>query len=445
MAQKSITKTLHIEGMTCANCESRIERALKKTRGVTQAQVRYGSGTATISFDESEIKLEEIVRCMEALGYKVATGTPKASGKATALQVAGVLTVLFALYLILRHAGVLQIFNAFPQAEAGMGYGMLFVIGLLTSLHCVAMCGGITLSQCVPQQSLSTAGGSQLATFRASFLYNLGRVLSYTLMGGLVGAVGSVVSFSGAARGIVQLLAGIFMVIMGLNMLGLFPWLRKLTPRMPKAFARKIEAGKKSNSPLYVGLFNGLMPCGPLQAMQLYALSTGSPLRGALSMLLFSLGTVPLMFGLGAVSSLLSKRFTGRMMGVSAVLVVVLGLFMFQSGLGLSGIGAPSLVKPSGEAKQAAVVDQVQTVTSQMSPSAYEAVTVKAGIPVKWTLQAGAEDLNGCNNAIIIPAYGIEKKLQPGENVIEFTPENAGTIPFSCWMGMIQSRITVLQ
>ena len=77
------------------------------------------------------------------------------------------------------------------------------------------------------------------------------------------------------------------MVIMGINMLGIFPWLRKFTPRMPKAFAKPIGREKaRSKSPLIVGLLNGLMPCGPLQAMQVYALSTGSPFAGALSMML---------------------------------------------------------------------------------------------------------------------------------------------------------------
>ena len=222
--------------------------------------------------------------------------------------------------MIINRFGGFSIFNAFPQAEEGMGYGMLFVIGLLTSIHCVAMCGGINLSQCVPQQAATNGG--KFAALRPSILYNLGRVISYTVVGGIVGALGSVVSFSGTAKGIVQLAAGIFMVIMGLNMLNIFPWLRKLNPRMPKIFARKINEQKSSKSPLYVGLLNGLMPCGPLQAMQLYALSTGNPFKGALSMFLFSLGTVPLMFGMGALSSILSKKFTGKMMTTSAVLVV---------------------------------------------------------------------------------------------------------------------------
>ena len=105
--------------------------------------------------------------------------------------------------------------------------------------------------------------------------------------------------------GIFAILSGVFMVIMGLNMLNVIPWLKKINPHMPKIFGRKIQGSKGKHGPFIVGLLNGLMPCGPLQAMQLYALGTGSFLMGAASMFVFSLGTVPLMFGFGALSSLL--------------------------------------------------------------------------------------------------------------------------------------------
>jgi len=317
------------------------------------------------------------------------------------------------------------------------------------------MCGGINLSQCVPNVNTSCENSKKKSNLRPSILYNLGRVISYTVIGGIVGALGSIIAFSGMAKGLVAIIAGVFMVIMALNMLNLFPWLRKLNPRMPKIFAQKINAQKKSNSPLYVGLLSGLMPCGPLQAMQLYALSTGDPLKGALAMLVFSLGTVPLMFGLGAISSLLSKKFTSKMMTASAVLVLILGVFMFSNGMSLSGIDLSSF-SPNASSETAAasgtpqtnnaptVSDGVQTVTTKLSPNSYEPITVKVGVPVKWIIRADASDINGCNNQILVPKYNIQKKLVAGDNIIEFTPTESGTVPFSCWMGMIKSKITIV-
>lgn len=469
MIPKIANISIIIDGMTCVSCENRIENTLRKARGIESVKVSYSNSRASITYDANMIDQTRIETIIESLDYKIKKPLVKTArvsrpdqsasndiqGKKSKInQVIGIVILLAALYVIIKQFGGFNIFNAFPQAEQGMGYGLLFVIGLLTSIHCVAMCGGINISQCVPPQNLPNKGSSKSMNLRPSILYNTGRVISYTVIGGIVGALGSVVSFSGWAKGLVALAAGVFMVIMGLNMLNLFPWLRKFNPRMPKIFAKKINAEKQDSnrSPIFIGLLNGLMPCGPLQAMQLYALSTGSPIKGALSMLLFSLGTVPLMFGLGALSSMLSKKFTKKMMQVSAALVIILGIFMFQNGMSLSGLALPSLSglwsSAGNSSKVEALVeptikDGIQIVTTSLSSGRYEPITVKAGIPVKWTINAAKGTINGCNNRLIIPAYNLEKKLEVGENVIEFTPDKTGTIPYSCWMGMIRSQITV--
>ena len=454
MDGKNITETLKIKGMSCVNCENKIERNLKNKKGIANAIVSYSKGSAVITYDPKVVSREEIVAMIENLGYAVTGYDSDHTGNASGLngvRIVGTLVILLAFYVIINRFGGFQIFNSFPQAKEGMSYGMLFLIGVLTSTHCVAMCGGINLSQCVPRQAALNTSADSLANLRPSILYNAGRVLSYTVIGGLVGALGSIVSFSNTGKGIIALTAGIFMVIMGLNMMNLFPWLRRFNPRIPKIFAVKIVEQKKSNRPLYVGLLNGLLPCGPLQAMQLYALSTGDPFKGALSMLLFSLGTVPLMFGLGALSTMLTKRFTARMMTASAVLVIILGVFMFSNGMALTGYAMPfssaasSQLRPSsGQFETAVMKGGIQQVTTTLASGGYEPIAVQAGVPVRWNIQADASDINGCNNRIVIPAYNIEKQLEPGDNIIEFTPDQTGTIPYSCWMGMIRSQISVV-
>ncbi|HWQ79749.1 MAG TPA: sulfite exporter TauE/SafE family protein [Anaerovoracaceae bacterium] len=436
---------LRIGGMTCVSCQNKIEKKLLNTAGISHASVDYSKGTAEIEYDPDIITLKDIKTVIERLDYEVITDQQAPAGDKS--RGMGLLILILALFMLMQQFGVTNLFNSFPLAEAGMGYGVLLLIGLLTSVHCIAMCGGINLSQCIPQSG--DQGGSRFASLGPSFLYNFGRVISYTIIGGIVGALGSAISFSGVFRGSVQLAAGVFMVIMGVNMLGIFPWLRRFNPRMPKVFAQKIDAEKgRSKSPLYVGLLNGLMPCGPLQAMQLYALSTGSVTKGALSMLLFSLGTVPLMFGLGALSSVLSKKFTRKVMTVGAVLVVVLGLSMFTNGWSLSGlsnIAFANTPEASEGTSDIAVEDGVQIINSTLSSGRYPAITVQAGIPVKWTIDAPNGSINGCNNRIIIPEYNIEYQFESGENVIEFTPDKTGKFQYSCWMGMIRGSITVVE
>jgi sulfite exporter TauE/SafE/copper chaperone CopZ len=461
VAKNLRTETLSIGGMSCAACKNRIERKLRSMRGVSEAAVDYERGSGRVVFDGDAVKLSSITAALEEMGYTASGGAGRGDAPG-ADDVLGVLAVIFALYIFVSHGGggiFSRFTDFFPQAERGMGYGMLFVVGLLTSVHCVAMCGGINLSQCLgrPGGASDTppSGGGKFAklltfaSLKPSILYNAGRVISYTIVGGIVGTVGSAISFSGAARGVVQLAAGVFMVIVGVNMLGMFKFLRSLAPRLPKALVRRIEGSAAGRGPLYVGLLNGLMPCGPLQAMQLYALYTGSPLGGAAAMFIFSLGTVPLMFGLGAFGSMMSRRFAGRVMKAGAALVIVMGVVMVNSGVALSGIGSPAAAPPvTAETPAPASVASgaVQEVQSSLTRyGRYQPITVKAGIPVRWTIHADPGTISGCNNAMVIPAFNMRQRLNVGDNVIEFTPTKPGVYPYSCWMGMIRSSITVVE
>lgn len=437
---KQLKKKLSVSGMSCAHCELTIENTLSGMKGIINVKASYGKGEVNLTYDEDVIKLNAIKAAINRLDYKV-VDTPPDTKQSMNSQALYILIMIFGAYIILKHFGLLNFTNFFPQIQNSMGYGMLFVIGLLTSLHCVAMCGGINLAQ-----SVNSVKGGHTSVLIPNLMYNLGRVVSYTIIGGIVGLLGSAVSLGGGFKGAVAVFAGVFMVIMGLNMLNVFPWLRRFNLKMPKFIGKRVSQEKyKKHSSFYIGLLNGLMPCGPLQSMQLYALSTGSFFAGALSMFLFSLGTVPLMYLLGTVSSKLNKRFTDKMMSVCAMLVVVLGIGMLNNGLALSGVTLPQL--QTGTEVSANVAEEngkYQEITTTLDYGRYPAITVKAGVPVKWTIKAGEGMINGCNNQMIIPEYNLSVKLKEGDNVIEFTPTESGRFGFSCWMGMIRSSITVV-
>lgn len=423
---------LSIKGMYCPGCEGRIERVARRLPGVKAAQASYRQARLDIAYDaETKLDFAALGQAIKKIGYEVEDRSLKPeSAPLRPFRLAQLLIVVIAVYMILKATGG---FYFLPQIDQSMGYGLLFGTGLLVSLHCIAMCGGINLSQ--------TLSRSQ-ARFMPSLLYNGGRVISYTLLGGVVGALGSVVSFSGAAKGIVAILSGILMILIGLNMLDLFAWARRLMPSLPKSFSR-IFHSERGNGPFFVGLLNGLMPCGPLQAMQLYALGTGSFWGGALAMFLFSLGTVPLMFVFGVLGSLLSSRFTRKMLQAGGVFILVLGIVLFNRGLGLSGVNLlPALGASASSTAQ--IQGDVQVVTTELKSGSYAPITVYKGIPVRWTIKADADSLNGCNNSLNISTYAIEKKLEPGDNVIQFTPTQTGTFEYTCWMGMIRSTIKVV-
>ncbi|MEG0165773.1 urease accessory protein UreH domain-containing protein [Anaerorhabdus sp.] len=430
MGKKLVTKKITILGMTCGHCALKIEEALKKTEGVKSVNVSYQQGNVRITYDESLLSFEKIKKEIKKLDYLVAeTKQEKTKGP----QLLVIFIVLLGGYVLLNHFEIFEFFNFFPEAKEGMSLITLFVVGLLTSVHCVGMCGGINLSQC-----LVTENSSSNEKLKSNLLYNVGRVISYTVLGGLVGLLGSVVSINGVARGAVALFAGVFMIIMGLNMLNVFPALKRLSVFMPKSWNTTLK--KKNNSPFYIGLLNGLMPCGPLQSMQLFALSTGSLVQGALSMFVFSLGTLPLMFGFGFLGTMLSKKSTATMMKISAALVVLLGLGMINTGISMSGFLA---FGTEVNGNQSSLIDNVQIVEIEVGSRSYSPITVKENIPVKFNLLVKEGVLNGCNNEVVIPEYGIRIKLQEGDNWVEFTPTEAGIFPYSCWMNMIRSSITV--
>lgn len=491
-------KQLFISGMTCIHCQNKIEQALRQTDGIQDVQVSFQHGNARITYDTDTVSLKEIISLIEKLDYQVIT--KPASSRPSFAYTAGLLIVILSLYILLQRSGILNLLAPGQLADSQMSYGMLFVIGLITSVHCIAMCGGINLSQCLPQDPAGSDRG-RLSALSPAFLYNLGRVISYTLTGAILGAAGILLGagtgLSVLLQGVLKMIAGIFMIIMGVNMLGVFPWLRRFSLRMPGFLAAKIGTQKMRESrPLIVGLLNGLMPCGPLQSMQLVALASGDPLTGAISMFAFSLGTVPLMLGLGSIVALLGRAFTRTVMKIGAVLVVVLGLSMLSQGGSLSGLLLPDRLmaltlfacivamitalpadraawKTVGIAVAAIFLigngvfhsrifvegsqneglpasdsnvtsDGVQIVTSSLVPGRYPNITVQAGVPVKWIIDAPSSSINGCNYKMVIPEYQLEHVFTPGENTIEFTPTKTGTVSYSCWMGMIRGNIFVM-
>jgi sulfite exporter TauE/SafE len=265
-------------------------------------------------------------------------------------------------------------------------------------------------------------------------------LISYTLVGGIVGALGSVLRISTGVQAAIQIIAAAFMVLMALNMLDLGV-LKGLLPTLPAGLRARL-LGKGRYSSLWIGLLNGLMPCGPLQAMQLYALSTGSWYMGALSMACFCLGTIPLMLGFGLVSGKLNKQFAKPMRIASGVLVLVMAMAMLTRGLSLAGV-QPHLPAQTITADAAEAGPEIQMVRSELEWRGYPDITVKAGVPVRWVIHAEPGRITGCNNEMVIPALNLRVPLQEGDNVVEFTAAEPGVIPYTCWMGMLHGSITV--
>ncbi|WP_368490296.1 sulfite exporter TauE/SafE family protein [Clostridium sp. BJN0013] len=335
-----------------------------------------------------------------------------------------------------------------PKLGNNASFSLIFLFGILTSIHCIGMCGGIVLTQCINKYEVKAVDKKlNKSTFFPIAIYNMGRVISYTIIGGVVGGIGQVLTLSGTFKGIIPIIGGMFMIIMAINLLGIFPVLRYLNISMPKFVVNRIVGKNSSTSPLIVGLLTGLMPCGPLQMIQLYALSTRSAIYGAVSAFIFTLGTIPGIFAFGTFSAIINKKFSRYILKFSAALVIILGIVMIGRGLALTGVVFPSFVdsnNKTGDYEVSVVHGNIQTVTTSIGQDYFPPIQVAKGIKVRWTIKVDKSVYSDCNNAIQIPVYNIEKKFVVGNNIVEFMPDKEGEFVYTCWMGMIKSKIKVV-
>jgi sulfite exporter TauE/SafE len=201
--------------------------------------------------------------------------------------------------------------------------------------HCIGMCGGIVVAYTTIKIEPSS---SKVSKSIAHLLYSFGRVLTYTVLGAMFGALGGVATFSNYANGALLIFAGIAMVLAGLSLMGKIKFLTLIehsfssSPLYKKAF--KSVLNSKSNLSFFVlGMLNGLLPCGFVYFFAITAASTADPLYGALVMAIFGLSTIPAMFGLGFLTSLASAMsFRNMMMSLSSIAVILYGVYTIYNG-----------------------------------------------------------------------------------------------------------------
>jgi sulfite exporter TauE/SafE len=194
-------------------------------------------------------------------------------------------------------------------ATLASNFFVLLGAGLLTGLsHCVGMCGPLVGAFAMRQRAERRELSSPLV------LFQVGRLLTYTMLGTLAGSLGYV------------------LVTM------IQRWLAGLVPaRLVGGWIRRLMGSDRLLAPLGLGLANGLLPCGPIYAMTLLAATSGSPLRGASLMLIFGLGTLPAMLGFGLSAAALSLTWRSQLYRLAASLTLLVGLQLALRGLALGG------------------------------------------------------------------------------------------------------------
>jgi hypothetical protein len=248
-------------------------------------------------------------------------------------------------------------------------------------------------------------------------------------------------------NGLFVLIIAIVMVSLGLHLLGLAPKTVHLSP--PKWIAHKIhdlQDSKKSHVPFVLGALTFFLPCGFTQSMQLYALSLGNPIQGAIVMTIFALGTAPALLSVGYLTSKTKGVMLPRISRVAGAIVIVLGVSNFQNGATLLGWTThPKHLLADEPTTQMVLKDGRQLVQMEVTPDfTYEpsVITVVEDVPVDWEIY-GSKSM-GCASSFVQRDFGVQASLKPGLNKVKFTPTKTGRFVFSCSMGMIRGTLFVV-
>lgn len=407
--------------------------------GVTRVDVNREKMLARIAA-ERQIQSHELPRERKMAMAAVAAMRP------SFLQLIG----LFALVLIIGQiASRFGLLKGTAAVGSSVSVAAALVLGLVAGTSsCIAVSGGLMLS----------AIAARRAKMRTVLLFVGGRTLSYGVFGAVIGGIGAALTPSPAVVGFITIIAALYMFKVGLDMLELTPrWLLKILPAMPLALGRKVmdqEESKHPFAPALLGAGTFFLPCGFTQALQLYALTTGSALQSASVLLAFALGTAPALLALGWASNSLKGKAGTFFFRFSGALVIVLGLWNVQNGMTVAGypLRLPRLTLGQTREASAAVPGGVifdgttQKVAINVSNVGYapDSFTLKEGVPTKFLLSGPAAG-QGCLSGFTIPQLGIRKRLIAGETTeISFTAPAPGRYSFSCSMGMVRGEFTVI-
>ncbi|MCR4305455.1 MAG: sulfite exporter TauE/SafE family protein [Candidatus Daviesbacteria bacterium] len=336
-----------------------------------------------------------------------------------------------------------------------MDLWLIFLTGLTVGgVSCMAVQGGLLASTIAAREEEDIrAGINHKHSAWPTLAFLATKFIAYLILGFILGSFGSALALSDGARIVMQIAAALYMILVALNLLNVHPIFRYVIIQPPRFLAKMVRNQSKSKdlfAPAFLGAMTVFIPCGTTLAMEALAISSGSPFLGAAIMGVFVLGTAPLFFGLGFLTTILGDAFRTKFLKIAGVAVLYLGITSLNGALVVAGspITLQAIADKSpiqidlsggdgGEQTGTQVSGGVQEVDVRVLPGGYspEYVQLQVGVPVRMTLTAGSR--LGCASQFRIPSLGISKNLKPNEvATIEFTPEKKGKIIGTCSMGM---------
>lgn len=333
--------TFHIHGMHCNACVLLTESELKEIPNIKSVKSSLKNKSVEITGDFGNKQEEEIVleltQVLKPHGYTLSIEKEIKDKKWSDFKIAIPIAIVFlVLFVILQKIGLVNLVNV-----SKVSYGTSFVVGIIASLStCMAVVGGLLLS-------MSATFAKEGEKIKPQLLFHGGRLVSFFILGGVIGALGSVFTLNTSSTFVLGLFIGVVMLIMGINLLDVFNGVKKFQIGMPKFISRRALGLSKLNhslTPLLVGIATFFLPCGFTQSMQIYTLGTGSFWSGAMTMFAFALGTLPVL-ALVSFSSFSIKDSTksGIFFKTSGIIVIIFAIINILNSLVVIGLIPPLL------------------------------------------------------------------------------------------------------
>lgn len=436
-----------IQGMHCKSCEILIEDELKKIPNVVKVDISHKTGVAGIYYKGAVLEDSKITQAVANAGYEIGNNKKPAFFSKNIQDYSELFTVIVIaalLFLIGKELGLFQIASSVKGEYTNLF--VVLLVGLTAGVStCMALIGGLVLA-IAGRYTQDNLQSSSSAKFIPHLFFNAGRIVGFFILGGIIGQAGAVFHISTGLLGGLTTIAGLVMVFLGLQLVGIFPHVSSISLTLPKSISRLLGISAKADktySHIQTMILGGLtffLPCGFTQAMQLVAVTSGSFLRGGLIMSVFALGTAPGLLGIGGLSAFLRGSFSRYFFKFAGVVVIAMAIFNMSNGLNLIRTSGALEVPEKGpnqtQDSNVTIENNVQIVRMVQNASGYSpnTFTIKKGIPVKWIVRS--EEPRSCASSLIVPKLNIRTQLTEKEQIFEFTPKDNGEIPFSCSMGM---------
>ena len=343
------TYIFHINGMHCNACEvlteseiselpevSYVKASLKNLRIEVAGEFSAIGGSAYGGGDTAnKIVADYLNQVLKPHGYTLSVEKQNHSVKWSDFNIAIPVAVAFiATFIVLQKLGIVNLITS-----SDVSYGTAFVVGLVASVStCMAVVGGLVLS-------MSANFAKEGDKIRPQVLFHVGRLMSFFILGGVIGVLGSAFQLGMIGTFILSLVIAAVLLILGINLLDVFPWAKRLQPTIPSFIGKHVHGLKSINhtlTPLLVGIATFFLPCGFTQSMQIYTLTTGSFLSGALIMFVFALGTLPVLSLLSFSSlGIHKKASSGIFFKTAGLIVIFFGIFNLINALVAFGVISP--------------------------------------------------------------------------------------------------------